>query len=239
MWGRESFKHRSLALLVGSGLIVSTYIFFLKITQSAEVRPDLTESLLPKNYLNKEILSTIKLYKEGGTKQRKEAAGANYGVTEDIFYQGRKVAAKGPASKAYCSGITFEVYMKAATIAAGSDFVLNGLSASNIERFRKDWYGVDGNRRTMVDALVSRNLGIEILDPNNAAPGDFVQFWWRDGFGHSVVFLGWIRDAKGQISGIRYWSAQGNGIGEAQDMVGGVGRLIDAKQIYIARAYEP
>lgn len=208
---------------------------------SDTVRPNLTTSFLPRSFLNNQILSVIKneIAMNTPDSRRVSWASSTFGVTQDIYYQGRKVASAGPLEGSYCSGITFQAFMMACEREAGKNYLLKGLSGANIEKFRKDWYGTDGNRKTLVNALISRDLGMEIVDPDAAAPGDFVQFWWRDGYGHSVVFLNWVRNKRGHIIGLRHWSANRGAIGIAEDMVGKVGRRIDSAQIYIVRAYAP
>ena len=169
---------------------VAVYVAF-GFHRSETARLDLSNSLLPKGFLNNEIMAVVKSFPQprNNTSKKKGAVDVKnregkvkpktnvYGITRDISYQHRRIASAGAYKKAYCSGITFQVFMEACAKAAGKDFVLKGLSPSNFNRFRKDWYGTDGNKRTMVNALVSRDLGIEIKDPADAAPGDFVQFW--------------------------------------------------------------
>jgi len=56
--------------------------------------------------------------------------------------------------------------------------------------------------------------GAEIR-PIHARPGDFMNINWTSGLGHSVVFLGWYKDADGKKF-VRFWSSQKgtNGLGD-------------------------
>jgi len=88
-------------------------------------------------------------------------------------------------------------------------------------KFYGDWVGYADRSKTVrrkraVAALVSAGLGDEITDWNSVRPGDFVELN-RNGYGHSVVFQEWLRDAKGNKVGIYYLSSQDptNGIGYA------------------------
>jgi hypothetical protein len=89
------------------------------------------------------------------------------------------------------------------------------------------------------EALPAHRLGARIaLD--DARPGDFMQAWNHDEtFGHSMVFLGWKRDAAERITGVRYWSSQPwtDGIDVSESAIGDGG--FDPSRIYIARASCP
>ena len=143
-----------------------------------------------------------------------------YGVANDIFYQGEPFITKRPEHKPYCSGITLEVFVRAWQATMGEKAAIGDLDREGLERFRKAWYGVDGNRRTLVNAIANLNVdkagpvGQVIRNLDDWLPGDFVQFWRRptkkypQGTGHSCILLG-----LGER--IEYWSAQGStdGIG--------------------------
>ncbi|NJL72126.1 MAG: hypothetical protein HC888_11365 [Candidatus Competibacteraceae bacterium] len=108
-----------------------------------------------------------------------------------------------------------------------------------ITEFREDFYGVSGNRRTFVDALVSRDLGIEVA-PKGALPGDLVQFWRNSGSGHAVVFLGWVSDDDGKPITILYWSVQSQtGISRNSESIGMSRHEVDPDGIYVVRAFAP
>ena len=75
------------------------------------------------------------------------------------------------------------------------------------------WWNADGNG---CDFALVQYLGVgDRIKATDAKPGDFMNVSWKSGLGHSVVFLGWVRDAaKGD--GIAYWSSQRgtNGLGD-------------------------
>ncbi len=198
-------------------------------------------ALLSTKYLNAAVLRQVAQYPKTRIRPVQDESGVfqGMGVSKKIAYQGRTVAEGSGLTEVYCSGITFQVFMDACAAVAGPKCLLRGLSGTNIWEFRRDWYGVDGNRRTLVDALVTRGLGEEIVNPLEAKPGDFVQFWRRSGIGHSVVFLGWQMDPDGKIGGIRYWSAQNGYLAENVEEFGGFLWQVDSAQIYIVRALAP
>jgi len=70
------------------------------------------------------------------------------------------------------------------------------------------------------------DTGIEV-DPKDALPGDFLSMSWKNGGGHAVIFLEWIRDKKGKIKEIKFWSSQKrtNGIGDALCKITDIYRL--------------
>ena len=168
------------------------------------------------------------------------------GISEDIVYQGQRVIRSDNPGFAHCSGITLQAYMDACTLYAESfdkdpHFSLGEMSPSQIEPFRKDFYGFDGNQRTLVDALLKRELGREMRNIDDAIPGDFVQFWRNSGTGHCGVLLDFQRNAEGKIQGIHYWSVQiKNNANPNYEPIGEhVSTFIDEGRIYIVRARVP
>jgi len=169
-----------------------------------------------------------------------DAVTNSFGITRPLVYQGRVIGQPNDEASVYCSGLLLDLYFRAAEESAGQDFRIPGVTISNFRDFRRDWYGFDGNERTLVNALASREIGIEIKEPLDALPGDFVQFW-RGRTGHSALFLGWDRDDNNRIIGIRYWSAQNatNGIAEHVEHFRGHGGQVDPERVYIVRALRP
>ncbi len=53
------------------------------------------------------------------------------------------------------------------------------------------------------------------IAPSEARPGDFLNISWKNGLGHSTVFLGWCLNKEGKRS-VRFWSSQKgtNGMGD-------------------------
>jgi len=196
--------------------------------------------------LNEIVLRLADGYPADGTHRYYWPKGGDWaGTTRDLVYGGRKVCEGDPKGRAYCCGLTFEVFFRAweAWCAErGEPFRIGDLDADGVVRLRKLWYGSDRSvgeknvRRTLQHALESTGLG-RAVPPEKARPGDFVQLWRESGSGHSVIFLGWKKDAKGRITAIRYWSTQtatdGIGINEEKTVAGGGAVLIE--ETFIAR----
>lgn len=193
------------------------------------VRPE--ENSLP---LNASVLEIAHAYSDGGAYNNKWTGS---GTPEQIDFQGERILAAGTGGT-YCSGFTFAVVMNAADQAG----LLEGQSVEAVRRFQKEWYGAvqEPEVREKQCALAVGNLGIgRQVSLEEAEAGDFVQFW-RGRSGHSVVFLGWVRDADGNRAGLQYRSSQGStdGIGNATEYFQGsaAGRGdVDPERIYVAR----
>jgi hypothetical protein len=125
-------------------------------------------------------------------------------------------------STSYCSGSSYS-----ALIEALDRLLKRPLDAERSELMRMQepdgsrredevkawgWWNADG---LGCDYALVQYLGIgERIKAADARPGDFMNISWKSGLGHSVVFLGWIRDARGPS--IAYWSSQKgtNGLGD-------------------------
>jgi hypothetical protein len=61
--------------------------------------------------------------------------------------------------------------------------------------------------------------------------GDLMQMWREDNSGHAVVFGGYLKDSKGSIQGICYWSANlsTNGYGKLCEPIEVMNRIIVAR----------
>lgn len=186
------------------------------------------------------VLAIVRTYPTDGTHDYYWPKGSDWaGTTRDLTYDGRKVADGDSQQRCYCCGLTFEVLFRAWErwcVDGKRPFRIGDLSADDLLRFRSLWYGNDGNRRMIPHALEEFKLGRSVERLEDAQPGDFVQLWRKSGSGHSVVFLGWKRDADGKIAGIRYWSSQKatHGIGEREEAFGGE-TGVDPEQVYVAR----
>ncbi|MBN1477991.1 hypothetical protein JXA47_14645 [Candidatus Sumerlaeota bacterium] len=171
--------------------------------------------------LNPYVLEQIEVYPEDGsyTYLPRDQVATSMGITRDIRYMGQLLWQGDAEKRAHCIGLMFEIYFGACEAYALQQcgeptYTLPGVDLYNVRAFQRDFYGVGGNERTLVEALVSRGLGQEVSDPDLALPGDFIQMWAHSGFGHSAVFLGWVTDERGDRTGIRYWSVQRDGLGE-------------------------
>lgn len=164
--------------------------------------------------------------------------GASGGTTRDIVYRG-EVVALSDRRHTHCCGLTFEVAIKALTRAYGGP--VPGLTALDVYRMRLGFCGDDkayAPERLVVDALQRQGLGSPVSF-DDARPGDFVQFWRRDGSGHSAVFMGWESTA-GEIVGVRYWSTQASthGVGFLTETFAGY-HGINRKRLYLVRLHAP
>lgn len=123
-----------------------------------------------------------------------------------------------PRTTSYCSGASYTAFIETLNLLFPDDSA--HLSPERLEAMRmqepdgsrrNDWikfwgiWNADGPGSQF--ALVQYSgMGMEIL-PTHARPGDFMNINWTNGLGHSVVFLGWQKDANGHKS-VRYWSSQ-------------------------------
>lgn len=138
----------------------------------------------------------------------------------------------------YCSGFTFTVFFRVMNSIGAFDT----LSIIDLKSIQQDWYGNTGPsaERQSVYVMEKWNLGAQI-EMDQARPGDFVQFWRNNNTGHSALFLNWIRDGSGTITGLKYRSSQRptNGIGERTEPIGDQSRALNPKRIYLGRAWNP
>jgi len=164
--------------------------------------------------------------------------GAWKGVTRDVRYNGDLIAEGDRQGRCHCSGITWEVFMRAVEIynEENDQKALHTWTPEEVNRFQFLWFGSDGNKRCIHNAVLAFGIGREIKNPDDARPGDFVQFWRGNGSGHSCIFREWVRDERGAITALRYWSAQKktNGIGVNTETVGDANGII-LEQTYIVR----
>lgn len=162
-----------------------------------------------------------------------------YGISRDIYLNGNVVLKAQDVPCTYCSGAVLEVYMLALqkTQEVQPGYAVARLNQSNFSDFRRKFYGTDGNRQTLVRALIEYGLGEKISSPENARPGDLIQFWRNNGSGHSVVFLGLVRNENGIPAGLRFWSSQtgSGGFGISEEYFGTSGKSIILDQVYIVR----
>jgi hypothetical protein len=173
------------------------------------------------------------------------------GCTKDLRYDGELLSAGDAKGRAYCCGLTFEVFLDAWMLwceRTERPQRISGLKLADVRRLQTQWFGSAKDRSCMRTALVDNQLGIEITDWEQARAGDFVQLWRTDGSGHSVVFLEWVRSgSKKEIVGMRYWSTQKStkGIGERVEMFAAPGEtatkpaLVRRDELWICRVGVP
>ena len=144
------------------------------------------------------------------------------GCTKDLEYGGVVFATGDPKRRAYCCGLTFELFVDAWRLWCarnGRPWRITDFDVDRVKRLQREWFGSADDKSCVHTAIVGNGLGVRIGSLDDALPGDFVQLWRANGSGHSVVFLAWEREGdtgRGAITGIRYWSTQPatKGIGE-------------------------
>jgi len=140
------------------------------------------------------------------------------GVTQDLWYRGRVVAKAHPNNTrcSYCCGLTFEIFVRAMqlrNIQKGIDpDDFNGMSFHDLFNLLQLWY-IEGPKDSPQAGIEFYGLGQRITDWEQAKPGDFLDYSRTPSSGHSVVFIEWVRDTEGKITGFKYFSSQKNGVG--------------------------
>lgn len=134
------------------------------------------------------------------------------GVTQDLWYRGQVVAKAYPDGSrcSYCCGYTFEVFvraMKLRNVQNGLDpDDFNGMTFSDLFNALQLWY-IEGTGDSEQRAITSYGLGTAITNFDDARPGDFLSYSTTPAGGHSVIFLGWLRDENHKIVGFKYFSS--------------------------------
>ena len=140
------------------------------------------------------------------------------GVTQDIWYKSRVVAKAHPnwTRCSYCCGLTFEVFCRAMqyrNVQKGLDpDDFNGMSFSDLFNLLQLWY-IEGPGDSPQFGIVAYGLGKKIEKLENARAGDFLDFSRNNKTGHSVIFIEWVKDDSGRITGFKYFSSNSTGVG--------------------------
>ncbi len=187
----------------------------------------------PRDAKSIDVIAVSRTFGDGGGYNIKWSGS---GTVEEIRFKNTRILAKGE-NGSYCSGFTFNVAMKAAT----DNGLLKGKTVEQIKRFQKEWYGAvtEPDIREKQCAVALGNLGIgKQITPDEAKPGDFLQFW-RTKSGHSVVFLNWV-EKDGRRVGFNYRSSQGStdGVGDKTEHFKDSGIAkgeVDPKRMYFGR----
>lgn len=166
------------------------------------------------------------------------------GTTRDIWYRDVLVAEGDAQHRSYCSGITWETFMRAWTeldAETGGDGTINGMTVDDLYDFRTDWYVRELWGDGVGLAVENYGIGERVTDFADVQPGDYVQIWRHSGSGHTFVFIDWELDGDGDIIGVTYWSTQSStdGIGYNTEYFGSSGSTIDPAYFFAARVYEP
>lgn len=117
---------------------------------------------------------------------------------------------------------------------------IKGLDTTNFSNFKNLWFCPGDNAMGPGEALMTFGMGTMVTDWNQAQFGDFVQIWRWNGSGHSMVFVDWIKNSTGTITGLKYWSSQKktNGIGYNTEYFAET-KGIDRKRTFICRVTDP
>ncbi|RME22166.1 MAG: hypothetical protein D6798_16480 [Deltaproteobacteria bacterium] len=194
---------------------------------------------------NQRVLDVIATYPTDGSYGYYWPSDSDWaGTTRDIWYRGELVAEGDPEHRSYCSGITWETFMRAwegLDEEMGGDGTINGMTVDDLYEFRTDWYVRELWGDGVGIAVENAGIGERITDLEDVRPGDYVQIWRYSGSGHTFVFIDWERDDDGHIIGLRYWSSQGStdGIGYNEEYFGSGGSNIDPSYFFAARIYDP
>jgi hypothetical protein len=188
--------------------------------------PDPTPTAKPEaGILNPIVLEVLRSYPADGTHAYYwPKSGGWKGCTKDLKYCGELLAAGDPKGRAYCCGLTFEVFFDAWMLWCRRnkhEESVAGLDVKAMKRVQSEWFGSKEDPTCLQTAFVANGLGHVVAKWEEATAGDFVQLWRNNGSGHSVVFLSWIKERE-SIVGLRYWSTQPStkGIGEREERFG-------------------
>lgn len=133
-----------------------------------------------------------------------------------MWYKGMVVAKAYPDGSrcSYCCGYTFEVFlraMKLRNVQKGLDpDEFNGMTFGDVFNMLQLWY-IEGKGDSEQRAITSYGLGKAITNLEDAKPGDFLSYSTTPAGGHSVIFMGWMRDEQNKIVGMKYFSSNLSG----------------------------
>lgn len=162
------------------------------------------------------------------------------GVTQNLYYQGRIVAKAHPNGSrcSYCCGLTFEVLyraMKLRNMQKGIDpDNYNNMTFYDLFNLLQLWF-IEGEDDSPQKAIQFYGLGKKITNWEEAKSGDFCDFSRNNGSGHSVIFINWVRNPEGKITGLRYFSSNSRGIGYLTEYFSDTGGKILRDWVRLAR----
>lgn len=145
----------------------------------------------------------------------------------------------------YCSGSSFSAFIEGMNLLfEGSELNIDSVRMEAIRMQEPDggrredgvkfWghWNADGYGNHF--ALIQYTGIGETIPPHRARPGDFMNISWKDGGGHSVIFLGWHRNENDSLN-VVYWSSQKstNGLGDAVVPVSAI------REVMIVRVTRP
>jgi hypothetical protein len=172
--------------------------------------------------LNPYVLKVIEAYPKDGSYPYRCIKEPEYdlynGVTQDLIYKGRVVAKAHPNNTrcSYCCGLTFEILVRAMqerNIQKGLDpDDFNGMSFFDLFNLLQLWY-IEGEGDSPQLGIECYGLGKKIENLEEAKAGDFLDYSRNNSSGHSVIFIEWVKDESGKITGFKYFSSNSRGVG--------------------------
>ncbi len=177
--------------------------------------------------LNDRVILIANAYEGGGYKW------SSSGTPKNIVFKNEQILSKS-AQGTFCSGYTFTVAFDALDQAGKIDH----LSVDQVKWLQRNWYGTnEASAETQcLYALHFLDLGTKV-NLSDVKAGDFVQFWRNNKSGHSVIFLDWVKNESGEITGIKYRSTQKStdGIGDRTETIGTGEKDINLSRLYAVR----
>lgn len=151
-----------------------------------------------------------------------------------------------PRRTSFCTGATYSALIEALNLMfAGTPRALSPERAEAIRMQEPDgsrrqdgvkfWGRWNGDNYGNLQALVNYARMGALVSEQQARPGDFMNISWKNGRGHSVVFLGWFRNQRAKY--VLYWSSQKgtNGLG---DQLANVDLIQETKIVRLTRPEE-
>ena len=197
----------------------------------------------PYGKLNPYVLRLVSAYPTDGSypyRWEKNEYDIYNGVTEDLIYQGKVLAKAHPNGSrcSNCCGLTFEIFfrsMRLRNLQEGLDANdFNGMSWDDLFNMMLIWFVV-GKGDSPREAICYYGLGDAIKDWEDARPGDFMDISRNNGSGHSVIFIKWLRDESGRITGLRYFSSNSRGVGYLEEYFSDTGGKVLREHVHIGR----
>lgn len=162
------------------------------------------------------------------------------GVTQNLFYQGRIVAKAHPNGTrcSYCCGLTFEILyraMKLRNMQKGIDpDDFNGMTFYDLFNLLQLWY-IEGDADSPQKGIEYYGLGRKITNWDEAKAGDFCDFSRNNGTGHSIIFIRWVKNPEGKITGMEYFSSNLRGVGYLTEFFSDSGGKVLRDWVHLAR----
>jgi len=159
------------------------------------------------------------------------------GCTTDIFFAGQRVIVGEPRQRTFCSGLTLEVFYR---VLGSLETVPPKFAQEGPAEVKRLWFCTAINAAGPAEAMEALGVGRRV-PPEEAVAGDFVQIWRHNRTGHSVIFVAWATNGRGERVGMHYWSTQEgtHGIGFATEAVGPERPMIWLEQTSFARLLPP